>query len=101
MTAALRRAAWDQAHRELCAERGALLSKFYLALPVPAAVKALKRHLERELDWYEMKLMGPDLDRLEARAKEREDLARDMTALVKRIERAEEAQAQAGRRVSR
>ncbi len=100
MTSPTRRAAWDQAHRELSRERGALVSEFSLVLPVPGAVKALRRHLERELDWYEMKIMGPDLDRLEARARARMKIARDLVSLGKKITRAEEAQAARARRAS-
>lgn len=105
MTSLARRAVWDRAHRELAAERSPLINKIYLAeycggAPVTDAERRLHRHLERELNWYEMKIIGPGLDRLEARAKERMRIARELVSLGKRVRRAEEAQARSHRRVS-
>lgn len=65
---ALRKAHWQSALRALAAERRPLVEKSFIGeLSLPE--RRLLRHLERELDWYEMALLRPAFERLERQAR--------------------------------
>lgn len=82
-----RRAYWNQRLGELAKERGAIVTRSFAGAPIPSD-KALPRHLERELDYYEMQLLKPALDRLEAEARAKQKLARKFSRAVSDLRKA-------------
>lgn len=79
-----RRAAWNETHRALCAERSPLIEKSFLGSLSPAEKKLL-RHLERELNWIEMKIMEPDFERMAREVRRRQKLAKEINAFAREI----------------
>lgn len=76
-----RRALWNTRLGELARERSHVVSRSFAGSPEPGDT-ALLRHLERELDWYEMQLLRPAFERLEAEARAKRKLARQILKAV-------------------
>lgn len=72
-----RRALWNARLGELARERSRIVQRSFAGSPEPGD-KPLLRHLERELDWYEMQLLRPAFERLEAKARAQRALARQI-----------------------
>lgn len=78
---------WSEKHAELCCERRLLASKNFTGEITPAERKLLA-HVRRELDWYEMAMLRPSFDRMQAQVRERRHLGREAQRLVAKVERA-------------
>lgn len=76
-----RRALWNQRLGELARERSVIVNRSFAGSPEPGDT-ALRRHLERELDWYEMQLLRPAFERLEREARAKRKLARQFLKAV-------------------
>lgn len=85
MTTALRKAYWTRSIKELSAERRPLVEKRFERGFSTWHERILLRHLERELDWYEMALLRPSFEHLEGIIRERRKIARSMQHLARKI----------------
>jgi hypothetical protein len=85
-----RRVIWNYRLRELARERGAVIQRKFLGTPEPGD-KTLLRHLDRELNYYEMQLLKPAFVRLEAEAKARHRRARQFVRAVEDLRKGVEA----------
>lgn len=73
---------WADAIRDLARERGPLAVRKATGQELTRAELRLLRHFERELNFYEMKLLEPSFQRLEAEARSQMRLARSIEKLV-------------------
>lgn len=76
-----RRSLWNTRLGELARERRFIIERQFLGTPAPGD-KQLLRHLDRELNYYEMALMKPAFERLEATIRARKKLARQVARTV-------------------
>ena len=80
---ARKESAWRRKISELCRDRTPVIRRHFLNQELPGD-KTLLRHLHRELNFYEMRLMAPDFARLEAELRRRRALGREIDALLKK-----------------
>jgi hypothetical protein len=85
-----RRVIWNHRLRELARERSVIIQRKLLGTPEPGD-KTLLRHLDRELNYYEMQLLRPAYARLEAAAKARRRAARRFVRAVEDLRKDAEA----------
>lgn len=81
------REAWVDKIRALARERSDLATRKFSGPPLTRQEELLVRHLEREreLDYYQMKIMDPDFRRLELEVRSRKRLARKLEALGRKF----------------
>lgn len=82
-----RRHLWNTRLSELARERSVIIERSFAGTPEPGD-KTLLRHLDRELNYYEMQLLKPALDRLEAQARAKQKLARQIVRAVADLRKA-------------
>lgn len=75
---------WSEKHAELCKEYGPLAGKLVRGEISPAERRILA-HVRRELDWYEMAMLRPDFERMEAQVREHRRLGREIRRLVAKV----------------
>lgn len=72
--------------RELINDRQPLVMKQFAEFRVlTPAERTLLRHLDREIDYYQMQEMRPAFERMERVARERRAVARRITRFVKKV----------------